>query len=310
MAKFEFSVSEKLLNNKDVNHLFRYSSKLTYILDNIEQKGFFPSYCKEIFPNEIILIPMVSFCNIPITQVENYMYYGDYGIGFTIDWAIENKISPVIYVHGNSDFSNLATEVNKAITRQFVINLFNEELDKKLEEEKILSQNSISNNSSFKNEDMFKINQLAIANIQFTKFWKNEISFDVSFKEFEYTHKYNKIINSYNEREWRYIPNLDNDDFFSKIIEKTRLNSESKIEDNPEFTKYYSSKTRKPHIRGEKYLLKFNLEDLRYIVVKNSNEIILVINQLGNYFGETNVYNRIKGGQLLVLTKENILNDF
>jgi hypothetical protein len=77
--------------------------------------GFHPSYCQEKIGDLKYLIPMVSFCNISIRDVGLYMRYGDYGIGMTMDWALQNRISPVIYVHENSPFSDLHSRINKLL---------------------------------------------------------------------------------------------------------------------------------------------------------------------------------------------------
>jgi hypothetical protein len=48
-------------------------------------------------------IPMVCFCDIPLSQVERHMKtYGDYGLGLTKDWGMSKRISPVLYTHPNS----------------------------------------------------------------------------------------------------------------------------------------------------------------------------------------------------------------
>lgn len=101
----------KEFNQKKVNLVFHYTKKLEFLL-NILKDGFQPSYCYEKINDLEYYIPMVSFCNIPLTDVDDYMRYGKYGIGLSLDWAIRNGISPVVYIHENTPFANLHKQIN------------------------------------------------------------------------------------------------------------------------------------------------------------------------------------------------------
>lgn len=55
-------------NRSTTNYLFHYTKKLDTFIEILEY-GFLPNYCKEIMPDgEILSIPMVSFCDIPLTM--------------------------------------------------------------------------------------------------------------------------------------------------------------------------------------------------------------------------------------------------
>jgi hypothetical protein len=302
MAKIRMSLKDNILNKKEVNHIVRYCDKIEYLLENISTKCFQPSYCKEIFNNQKLLIPMVSFCNILLRDVENYMYYGDYGLGFNIDWAIRNKISPVIYTHDTSEILNLFKIIGKNLT------LLNLDLSINKIKNDIQGYSNIFNNkdsiSDLAIKDIFNGN---IKTIQFTKPWKSKMKFEIEIiSNGKITCIDNEIdINCYNEREWRFVPNFNKNEFDNIIMENDSIESHNK------YTKYTDSKKEpKPHIRQIEYGLTFDLNDLRYIIVRDSNEVQKVINVLNSSFNQDQVYENIKNGKLLILTKDSLRNDF
>lgn len=84
------------------NTLFHFTNSIDVL--KILEEGFWPQYSKETGwkgkGKPQFAIPMVSFCNIPLSQIEKHIsYYGSYGIGISMDWAItEKNIQPVLYV--------------------------------------------------------------------------------------------------------------------------------------------------------------------------------------------------------------------
>ena len=85
------------------NTLFHFTGSIN-VLFKILEKGFWPMYSKETGwgkEGEIrFAIPMVSFCNIPLSQIGKHInYYGNYGIGVSMEWAVkEENIQPVLYI--------------------------------------------------------------------------------------------------------------------------------------------------------------------------------------------------------------------
>ena len=84
------------------NTLFHFTNSID-VLFNILEEGFWPRYSKETGWGEEgkvqFAIPMVSFCNIPLSQIgEHINYYGSYGIGLSMSWIVKKKeIQPVTY---------------------------------------------------------------------------------------------------------------------------------------------------------------------------------------------------------------------
>ena len=87
------------------NTLFHYTNTKVKLL-SILKNGLFPNYCMEELPfNKIIGIPMISFCDIPLTRADVHRgKYGKFAIGLTKDWGKRNKLNPLLYL-----FSELYT---------------------------------------------------------------------------------------------------------------------------------------------------------------------------------------------------------
>ena len=80
-------------------------------LEKILSDNFKVHYCREVVysrtGNFDFLIPMVSFCDIPFSQIITHIKnYGAYGIGLKKSWAEEKGLNPVLYVEKNSNFGH------------------------------------------------------------------------------------------------------------------------------------------------------------------------------------------------------------
>lgn len=90
--------------------LFHYTSHNN--LKRILEGGLMPNYCKEDFSNSrrlyVVGIPMVSFCDIPITRTQEFTRrYGRHAIGLSKEWAMKNNANPILYSHIDDTFSGL-----------------------------------------------------------------------------------------------------------------------------------------------------------------------------------------------------------
>lgn len=97
------------------NTLFHFTKDFSTLLSILKTK-FYPRLCKERCLWEksedfIFAIPMVCFCDIPLSCIsEHAAKYGGYAIGLKKTWAINQGVSPILYVHDNSLFINQCKE--------------------------------------------------------------------------------------------------------------------------------------------------------------------------------------------------------
>lgn len=87
------------------NSLIHFTKKISD-LEGILTDNFKLNYCYEKIEGKSdvnLLIPMVSFCDIPFSQVLKHIKsYGNYGIGLKKSWAKKNGLNPVLYIDKDS----------------------------------------------------------------------------------------------------------------------------------------------------------------------------------------------------------------
>ncbi|MEQ8549280.1 MAG: abortive infection system antitoxin AbiGi family protein [Cyclobacteriaceae bacterium] len=243
---------------KQVNHIFHYTPKWDY-LKGIINEGFYPSYSEEVFSeNEKIYIAMVSFCNIAIAQTNDYLRYGKFGIGLSIEWALINNINPVHYFHDQSIFKKLYNQVSGLILNNL------EELKAVEGIDEIYSLNRM----------MFKL----IKNMS--------VDFD------------GLLINAYQEREWRYLPHID-------ALEKDK-NPDILIEYEHQHDALILNRKNDQKLFEP---LKFDLSDIKYLLVPDDQYRNQLVDCLSNKFGAKSLKEHLTSG-LLILTSEQLALDF
>lgn len=102
------------------NSLIHFTNNLTSLV-GILKDNFKIKYCYEKIEGQnglYLLIPMVSFCDIPFSQIiEHSNKYGSYGIGLRKNWAEKNGLNPVLYIEKNStlgmNFFDKLKEMNR-----------------------------------------------------------------------------------------------------------------------------------------------------------------------------------------------------
>jgi len=163
---------DRIISTNTIFHFTRSFEKIISILKN----DFYCQYCVEYFYDTIFpasaksarAIPMVCFCDVPLFQIKKHTrVYGNYAIGLTKDWAIKNKINPVIYAYYDSAFTGYFK----------------------------LALNSVFNN---KNLDSNYVLKKFLFTMQYIKPYEGPLWRDGNIVQ--------EKVRFYDEREWRYIP--------------------------------------------------------------------------------------------------------
>jgi hypothetical protein len=101
--------------------LFHFTSRLEHLLDILTNE-FCPHYSLEdVSPiagpkhhdaARAIAFPLVSFCDIPLSQTAAHMQtYGPYAIGLKKEWAMKQGVTPVLYFHPASGTTTAITDL-------------------------------------------------------------------------------------------------------------------------------------------------------------------------------------------------------
>lgn len=195
------------------NSIVHYTKRLDSI-KGILFEGFRLKYCCEklssAFEDNItveLAIPMVSFCDLPLSQIREHTdKFGKYGIGLTKEWARKYLMSPVIYFEQRS---SICAVYLKSLEER--LELFHFDSDQKPDSH---------------------LNDL----IMFFLYAKNYEGIPIRPMDPENQ----TVVRFYNEREWRYVPFTDdlkgaklfhlienyiqNKEEYNKQLEELRLN--------------------------------------------------------------------------------------
>lgn len=229
-------------------------------LEGILSDSFRVKYCKETIKwkkgESVIHVPMVSFCDIPLSQIKNHIFnYGCYGIGLTREWAIKNFLNPVLYIEPSS---NLAHSY----------------------EQTLLNFAGLTLPSSSRRETLGRI-------IDIVRYTKNYEGLLERKGQPARTYRFS------DEREWRYVPAIENDcELFYTATDFEKAGVKKKAADSV------------LDIR-----LAFESDDIKYIIIKDDSEIAGVISHLRNSKGANFTLGSIERLATRILTSEQILTD-
>ena len=287
--------------NLSANTLFHYTTNAKS-LQSILRHGLYVRYSLENFENLIheqteIVLPMVCFCDIPLSQVKRHtITYGKYAIGLSKKWGMNNKINPVIYAYPNSTTSEILNDIGKDIQSFFDI-----------DESKVPQWSSAAKlNDKTGEYDWAE----EITNTELLDYFKVIVELQDKLGHFlKYIKPYEgkffrddnylpKPVRFYEEREWRYTPPRK---FFENINVKDSYSAENYV--NP-------IKRRAINIKLAKHIkLPFTANDIRFIIVSKDDEIPEMLAELEKIFGSNTPYNELKLLGTRLISLEQILED-
>jgi hypothetical protein len=231
------------------NSLFHFTKQIS-ILKSILGDRLYGTYCKEVlnYNNEKteIIVPMISFTDMPLANYAKKPVYGKFGIGLNKNWGIKNRLNPVIYIDKNS------------ILFETQINAFHSSL---LAIEKLKQVN-------YKSKEEFQSVKKPFEFLRYILFYFKHYQDDL------YRESINKIYKDYrfyNEREWRYIPDTECAICDLKIS----------VEEYNNWRNDKSVKKEKPLIK-DKVFLEFDFSDIDWVLIQNKAQIKSLVKFFNN----------------------------
>ncbi|EOI3469667.1 abortive infection system antitoxin AbiGi family protein [Cronobacter turicensis] len=232
--------------------LFHFTKEIDALNQILNKKYFEVSYAKEIIFSSksrfIMGIPMVSFCDIRLSQLhEHTLKYGGVGLGMHKSWGLRSGLNPVLYM---SQESNLFKNYNNRMLGlgQSVGALVNEkgrdcvEFSRKVREYRE-SANIIRYVKNYEGT-LNRVGHKPISNYRFA-----------------------------DENEWRYVPNVMETEHFV-VAAPSGKNTKR---DPSKWKEHFNRELRDKNIN-----LKFEWDDIKYIIVRNEGDIDAVILMLQN----------------------------
>jgi len=265
------------------NTLFHFTKSIDYIRSILEDE-FYPNLSLEdlsCLDLEKIAIPMVSFCDIPLHQTKTHMeYYGDYGIGLSKSWGQENGANPVLYTYQNSP---LAIGLRQSL----------EWANKKYLGLRKLGSIPLGGWARIASVIRADKKGQSTRHMQYLKLWDYLLRIQSLIKpyqgDFYRNGKLYKDVRFYDEREWRFVPELG-EDLNKYLLDETDYNNE-------EVREKASEEIRKKRIH-------FEPSDIKYIIVSKKDEIIQMIEVIEKIKGK-----RYKGDPIKLLCSKIICAD-
>ena len=231
--------------------VFRFSKDYE-LLEKIIRSGIIPNYCEEDLSFDetdfCVGIPMASFCDIPITLLDEHnSRYGNYGLALTKEWAIGKGLTPVMYISND--------DVLKSVYHHYQQNQKIRDWYHRDDVKAQLAKDTLIKGFPLESYvKMMSAEQKHAVNTHIIGYLKKYIGV---YKK--------KPINNYEENEWRYIVPDENNTkwFWSKADYMKWRNPLDKDMEKEQVRKPVPSKALR------QYTLDFEAKDISYILVKD-----------------------------------------
>ncbi len=96
----------RIRQNLSSDSLFHFIKRSDWLIEVLRAKTLQARYVYEELPSlkYKVGIPMKCFCDIPLGMIKKHLsIYGKFGLGIAKTFARKNRISPIFYIHENSD---------------------------------------------------------------------------------------------------------------------------------------------------------------------------------------------------------------
>jgi len=283
--------------NLSAKTLFHFTTKKDVLL-NILKHGLYPRYSLENYTPLIkgeseIAIPMVSFCDIPLSQIKRHTdTYGKYCIGLSKEWGMKNKINPVIYAYTESITAQILNQLSQNLADFFDIS--SDAIGKNKKRMRSLKEMLQDPDFKYRSQLGPKISELQLKLGYFVRYIKPyEGPF---YRDNAYL---DKPVRFYDEREWRFT------------IPKNFFYDKPKIKDSYEKEYYINPvKRRRINMNLSKHIsLNFEPKDIRFIVVEKESEIPDLLEKIEKIFEDRTSYKQLKLLGTRLISLEQILDD-
>ena len=242
--------------------LFHFTEKLDALFEILDSSNFKISFAREFIQgpstNRNFGIPMVSFCDIRLTQLTQHTdSYGHYGIGLSKVWANNNGLNPVIYMSKSSGvFDNYNSELRE-------LRLERNRFSKQLEELKISGTKVQLKKATLTLNSMDMKYKKIIDPLRYMK------NYQATLKRRNGTELPNYIFAD--EREWRFVPGIEKSKGKPLIAGWKNI---STIEGKMEYNECYDNDR-----------LHFTEKDIMYVIVKHESDVEKMIEYLSLKYG-------------------------
>ncbi len=219
-----------------------------------------------------LAIPMVSFCDIPLSQTLGHMqYYGSYGIGLSKSWGQRNGVTPVLYTYKDSpltaSFNHCYAWAIKKLSNVQGPYLTMQEID-------------LSKELAEHHQSLLRI-------LCFLKLYEGPLRRgDQTFPNVRF----------YDEREWRFVPQL-REPLSRYLLTEKGYNNTTTLADA---TSEIQTQSR----------ISFEPPDIKYIIISKNEEILPMIKMIEEIKGDRYSEDEIKVLSSRIIPAEQIASDF